>query len=305
MGLTREIYLNVLAENLFGADVVMPEPIFRARNLTAFTGAEFVNIPQAGSIPGVVADRAVLPAAVNQRTDTNNRLKMVEYTTDPYVVTNSEEFYTAYNKAQSVLGDHAGAIRDYFLQDSYFNVAPAGASRIIRTTGATGGALVPGNSTAKKKLTRADLNRAATLLDRDGVPRTNRYLVLPPELYAELMDETSVTSRDFIDGRPIMTGMLTMIAGFMVTTSNLLPIWDNQATPVVKAARSVGASGDNYAGIFFHANSLFWAASSLKAFSDMENPTYYGDIYSALIYFLAGKFRTDQKGIGAIVQLNN
>lgn len=305
MGLTREIYSTIIAENLFQADVVNPEPLFRGRNMTAFTNAQFVNIPQAGAIPGVVAGRNVLPASVSQRTDTNRRIEMIDYTTDPYVVTDQEEFFTAYNKAQSVLRDHAGAIRDTMLRDSYFNIAASGASRIIRTSGAAGGALAPGNSTSKKKITYADLLAAQTLLDKDGVSRNGRYLILPPDLYSELMEDTKIVSRDFVDNRPVMNGMLAMIAGFMVTNSNLLPVYGNQATPVVKAVGAAGANGDNFAGLFFQAESIFWAASSLKAFVENNSPVYYGDVYSAMIYFVGHKFRDDQKGIGAIVQVNS
>jgi hypothetical protein len=78
--------------------------------------------------------------------------------------------------------------------------------------------------------------------------------------------------------------------------------YTNASTPARKQWGTNGAATDNAAVICWQKQSLERALGDVKFFEDLGNPTYYGDIYSALIR-LGGRIRrNDGKGVLAIVQ---
>lgn len=301
-GILKELYYDEIVNNLF--DYPGTEFITKGRDLSAFVSNNILNIPQAGAEPNVEKNRAIWPMSVTQRTDTNRPVQCAHYSVDAVVIQHDEEFWTAYDKMSSVLGDFVGTLNERIAQEVAYQWAAAGSTHIIRTTGATGGALVPGNLTPKKKITAADLRTLAAAFDADKIGKNDRYLVMPSALYWELMAETVVSSSDFIMNKPTPDGIINKLYGFNIMTSELLPYYDNQSTPVKKAVGSAGAAGDNYACIAFHRSSVCYAKGDILTFEELNSPTWQGDVYSGRVYLASDMFRDDHKGIKAIVQIN-
>jgi hypothetical protein len=65
---------------------------------------------------------------------------------------------------------------------------------------------------------------------------------------------------------------------------------------------TAGSATDNAAVLCWQKNSVERALGMVDFFEDLGNPTYYGDIYSALVRVGGRIRRSDGKGILAIVQ---
>jgi hypothetical protein len=72
-------------------------------------------------------------------------------------------------------------------------------------------------------LAAADLGSIRTLLSAAKVPVSNRYLMLAPSYYGDLLSKTQVTSADFVSGgNSAQMGVLSQFMGFQIAEHNLL-----------------------------------------------------------------------------------
>ncbi len=301
-GLQKEEFLSTIQENLF-------ESVAYLQNSTshdAFVDNDVVNIPQAGGLPTVVKDRDVLPAPVSKRTDSNKSYTLSQYTTDAIVVQSLEELQTNYAKRESVLSDHRSALADEIAKDCLYNWAvatSADSSRIIRTSGATTGIAPDGTAASRKIMTKEDVAKIARQMDKDNMPMSERYLLLPVDMYYDLFDDAELLRKDFMNQAALPTGVIDRLFNFniMLAPANL-PLFDNTATPVIKAVGSAVAGSDNFAGLAWHRSAVCKAMGAIDVRLDADNPVYYGDVMTAEAMHGSTTMRSDKKGIISLVQ---
>ncbi|MEO6901552.1 MAG: phage capsid protein [Bacteroidia bacterium] len=305
MGLQREIWVNDIQETLWQENPFMT----RISNHSEFVNYKTVHIPQAGADQGVVKNRTLLPALINQRVDTELTYNLNEYTINPFLVTNIEELQINYAKRQSILSTSMSKLSDVIANQSLYTWAPTGAAKIIRTTGtADANALAPGATGTRNAITLADIAKMRAVLDKDNVPQSGRILLLPSDMYnGQLLAINNIQSALIYGSAILPSGTVNRLFGFdiMIRPSSL--VYDNSATPVLKAINDEGqvitpAATDNLAALAFHPNFLTHSVGDIKVFYDMDKPEYYGSLFSALVMHGASKMRLDQKGIVALVQ---
>jgi hypothetical protein len=98
------------------------------------------------------------------------------------------------------------------------------------------------------------------------------------------------------------TGVVGMLYGFTIMTRNNVARYTNASTPVPVSWATAGAVAHNAGALAWHKNSVERALGMVDFFEQLKAPTYYGDIYSALVRVGGRIRRTDNKGIIAIVQ---
>ena len=69
----------------------------------------------------------------------------------------------------------------------------------------------------------------------------------------------------------------------------------------IKEPGEVGVATDDSAALFWYQEAVEFAMGEVRAFEDMSNPQYYGDLYSFLVRTGARARRADYAGI-AILQ---
>lgn len=69
-----------------------------------------------------------------------------------------------------------------------------------------------------------DILDAKEKLDLANAPETDRYLVVHPTAVRDLLDISTFVSSDYVDGKPVVTGMLGTIYGFKVYSSTQVPL---------------------------------------------------------------------------------
>ena len=94
-----EAFSKVISDKLFAG----AEFINQSVSHDAFASDYQVHVPQAGTIPAVQEDRAVLPATIGQRTDSELTYDLIEFTNDPMLIKNIEKIQLSYPKIESLL----------------------------------------------------------------------------------------------------------------------------------------------------------------------------------------------------------
>ncbi|MBK7380565.1 MAG: hypothetical protein IPJ03_16540 [Ignavibacteriales bacterium] len=75
---------------------------------------------------------------------------------------------------------------------------------------------------ASGPLAAVDLGTMRTLLSTAKVPVSNRSLLLSPSYYGDLLNATTVTSMDFVNGNSAQSGVVASFMGFQIMEHNLL-----------------------------------------------------------------------------------
>lgn len=308
MALQKEIWINEIQETLFPQNTLIGQV---GVNDDAFVNYKTVHLPQSGANPSVVQNRSSYPATPAQRTDTEITYNLNEYTSDPTHITKVDELQISYPKRQSVLSQHVGQLQTVITNQTLYSWATSGvAGRQVRTSGANSTlALAPSATGTRKALTLDDIAAAAAILDNDNFePNEDRYLIMPASVYWQQFVTISQVNKYLEYGAAnTPTGKVAQILGFKILVRSSVVVYDNVATPALKAISGAGvpsapAATDNL-GIFAVTNSAVRKAmGSIDVFASEDRPEWYGSIFSAIVMHGASKARTNSEGIVNIIQ---
>lgn len=282
-------------------------------SMSVLAGA-VVHIPQAGASPLAVKNRSSFPATAVQRGDTVVTYALDVFTTDPTHVSWSEENEISYAKADSVLADHVDTLAelagDHMLYNWCLGKKTSGVTlvddalptaNVVRTSGAAVLSYESGQTGNRKKLHYSDVQRMQALMNKQDVPKEGRYLMLESYMYQEFIESLSANQMAaFQQSADLKNGTVGMFAGFnILERSTVLKF---TAALAVKVPGEAMAATDHLAGLAWQTASVAKALGDTKPFQDTDSPTYYGDVFSALVKMGGRCRRADWKGVLAIVQ---
>lgn len=304
MALQQEVWAKDIQDNFYQNN----EFLQKSTDHSMWVNFKTVHIPQSGAASTVEKNRAILPAAIGSRTDTELTYNLNEYTIDPILITNLEEIQISYSKRASIMYNINEAIKYTVATQTLYSWAPSGASRIVSTSGSTSTSNLP-HSTAtgsRKMLTISDLTKVKQIMDADNVPQTGRCLLIPAYMYNIDLLNISGVNQAYGFGQPVLpNGVVARIMGFDIYIRPDVLVYDN--ANVIKAINGDGsltaaAATDQGAAIAYHPAFVATAMGAIKMFYRENDPVYYGNVISGLIMHGASKLRTDQKGIVALIQ---
>jgi hypothetical protein len=300
MAIQKEIWENDIVEGLYKENQFLT----KAYNADSYVLAgKVVHIPQAGAPAAVVKNRSSLPATVVQRTDVDITYAMNEFTTDPVLIPNIDTIQLSYDKRQSVMGENLNALNELVADWMLRNWAPAAATQILRTLGADrageANAIVTGN---RKMFTKETILKLQKAMNKQNVPKQGRVLLLPSEFLGDLMADTDLIKRDTAKEADYVNGIVSRLFGFDIYERSSVLTYTNAGTPVVKDPGAAGAVTDNATALAWHPSVVERALGTVKVFDNTDDPTYYGDIYSALVMSGGRIRRNDGLGIFAVVE---
>lgn len=296
MALNKQVWLNSLVENFF------PDNSFATKSIddSAYVDNKTVHIPNAGAPSGVAINRSEKPASVKQRTDQDLSYDMDELTTNPIYIPNIDTVELSYDKRNSVLWNdrmelqktaHQNLLYRWFAESAA--VETEGRDRAAHTTDtATGN---------RKKMSKATVLALMTKFNQDDVPAEGRYILLDSCMYADLLEDlTDKELSAFLNSANAQQGILGRLYGFDIMQRS-------QVLRVTSAKKLLKWSGDAEAtelaaGLAWQEQCVSRALGEVKMFDHVDDPTYYGDIYSFLMRVGGSYRRYDKKGIAAIVE---
>jgi hypothetical protein len=201
-----------------------------------------------------------------------------------------------YDKIKVDAEKHAGALMDKLVHKSTWNLAPVSdtaGTPIVRTTGASNL-----DSTPRKAITMANLNKAKRLFDDLGIPGVGRTLVLCPEHVEQLLAVNQTFEKQYNIDRN--DGTVGKLAGFKIYEYSKNPVYD---ASFAKAAYGAAAAGnDRPASVFYFQGRVFRATETkMTPYMDeaKNNPTTRKSVIGGRLWGIV--LPKKQHAIGAIV----
>lgn len=300
--LLKEVWVNDIMENLFNGN----EFCMHAIDDSSFVVNNKVHLPEAGAVPSVEKNRSSFPATITERTDTEHDYTIDNYTTDPIRIRNFEELQISYNKRANVMDEHIAVLGESLGDNMAFKWAPsADGALVLRTTGAADGTNNMPHVTAtgtRRKLTRKDIARAAKKLDKDKMPKQGRFLLLPPEMYYDLFDETEIISVDFMNTKGLPEGVIRKFMGFNILVRNTVNMYTEADPGVLKAVGAAAAATDCLGALAWSQYRVRKAKGSVDVYWNPDRAEHYGGILSAELNFGGKIARSNYEGVVAIAQ---
>lgn len=274
----------------------------RAFNADQYVYAgKVVHIPQPGSKPTVVKNRSSLPATAVKRTDTDITYSLNEYTTDPCILPDADKVELSYDKMNSLFGDHTGTLAETVADDAIISWAPSTILGIQNfTTGTTINA--SGSMTGQRKgFDAADLKAAMIKMNTQNIPKAGRVCLIDSNMYDFFLSSLDTNQMAaYQQTADLKNGIVGRLYGFdIIERSTVLQY---SSANVVNALGAATAVDDNLASLCWHPDSVIRSLGEVKLFENINDPLYYGDVYSGLIRFGGRIRRSDGLGIIAIIQ---
>ncbi len=300
MAVQKEVWQNDIIEGLYKDNQFLTMSTNEDQYVLA---GKVVHIPQAGAPANVVKDRTSLPATVVQRTDTDITYALNEFTTDPMLIPNIDKIQLSYDKRQSVIGENQAALNQLVAEWMLYNWAPIEAANFLRTLGAARAGEANGSVTGNRKMfTKDSILALQKKMNKAGVPKEGRKLLLPSEFLGDLESDSDLLKRDTAKELDLEKGIVKRLYGFEIYERATTLTYTEAGTPVLKAPGAAGAATDNAAALAWHPTMVARALGLVKMFDDTDNPLYYGDIYSFLLMSGGRRRRGDNVGVYAIIE---
>lgn len=303
----REIWADYIMKNLYKDSSFIKYAYNADRHVM---GGKVVHIPQAGAKPTTTRNRSTLPAAVTSRVDTDVLYSLDEFTTDPTLIENADTIELSYDLMADVLSDHIESLQenigDWMAYNWVANVQGGGVvASSIRTTGGATVATGTGATGNRKLFTIDEIKKARTIFNKQNMPKEGRKMLLPSDFYDQLMSNADLLKRDYAGELDLKSGIIVRLFGFDLMERSDVVTYDNTGTPIAKLPGAATATDDNLAALAWCPSAVERALGETKFFENLNDPTYYGDMYSALVRMGGRKRRKDGAGILSIVQAAN
>ena len=261
-----------------------------------------VHISQIGGAPTVVKNRSVYPAVAVKRADNDITYPLDVYTSDPVHIEDADKYELSYDKINSVFGDSAGVLNQEIADDLIIKwLSGLTGKSLIATTGADAEATAPDATGTVKLLTAKDIQKAMTKMNVDNVPKNDRFILPSANMLDHLITTLSDTQyRDFSSYLDAKNGVIGKLHGFTFLDRSSTAVTD--AAGAVKPLGAVAAATDKEVTLCWQKDSLAAALGEVKFFDNINDPQYYGDVYSALQRAGGRRRRSDNKGVIEIYQ---
>lgn len=296
MAVQKEIWQRTIIEGLFADNTFLSKAV---NDDMYVNEGKKVHIPNAGAPSGVVLNRSELPATAQKRTDLDVDYTLNELTTNPIIIPYADMVELSYNKRNSVIDQDRKQIIFTAAEALLKAWLPAAANR-VPTTGQGVPAWTPSATGLRKKITPADVAALQLRMNADNVPQTDRYLLLDANMYQQLLDGMTQTQAiGFFQAADVKRGVMGMLYGFEVMVRST--VYRFAADGTIKDITAAGAATDLAGGLAWQRDSLSRALGEVIMFDRVDDPLYYGDVYSFLVRVGGAIRRYDKKGVYAIV----
>lgn len=271
-----------------------------------------VHIPQAGNPSAVVKNRSVFPATVQRRTDGEVLYAIDEYTTDPEHITDAEGKELSYDKRKSVLDQDVENLSEEVAEGMLTNfiVSPVGSNTtlpttsILETSGVDVASGLAGSTGNRKAYSLGDLQICRNfLMKQKAWSEGNMSVLLTPDAAVQMFPAESNITATYMasvteDER--RSGVMYKAQGFKIFVRS--SVYTLAADKSFKAYGSVVNATDSEGIFAWNKNMLEKAVGATKAFEDLGNPLYYGDIYSFLVRMGGRARRKNFEGLAVMKQ---
>lgn len=303
MALNKEIWTEDIIGNLFKNNQFAQRAINRDGDVLNGT---VVHTAVAGVAADVKKNLTVFPQTATVRSDADNTYALDALYSLPRRIPNLDKYELSYDKRQSVVGEDTTNLIQQAMDNLLWRWAPSQATQIIETTGtASSDDLIDSTATGTRKaFTKAELKKAAKQLDKKEFSGFNKVAVLTAAHYHQLFESLSDAEKtNFNNVADLENGVIGRYMGIdIMMRSTVLryrevsDVW----TPIDELDDNFAAGAtDCEASLIFAENAVERALGTVDVFDNPGQALYYGDVFSAMMYF-GGRQRRPE-GIIAVV----
>lgn len=297
MPIQQEIWVNTIKENLYKNIQFVRLSTNHDQYVLA---GKVVHIPNAGAKPTVVKNRTSFPATAVKRTDGDLTYNLDVFTTTPDHIEDADKVELSYDKIMSVLSGHLESLREGVSDEIlYLWAKDLPTTNMLSTTGEAVASHLDGTTGNKKLFTLKDLKKSQTAMNKQNIPKGNRYALFDSEMLGQLQDDPDLKKRDYAQELDMKNGVITRLFGFdVIERSDVIRLTNDD----ILAPEVVNANDSNAGVLCWHTGSVAAALGEVQFFERLNDPQYYGDVYSALLRSGGRRTRTDNKGVIIIRQ---
>lgn len=217
---------------------------------------DVIKIPKRGDAPKVLINNTQYPIAKSKRQDTHILLTLNKFDTENTIVTLDELYALPYDKVSDVQMQHRETLEDETMEYGLYGIPPTKKDEsenlfIIETTGADRG-------DGSRKLVKKDVRRLQEKMNKAGIAKKGRILVLCDEHETDLYDEDAQFENKMAnhkEGKPA-----PMLYGFKVYTDSTTPEYDDNLEKLPYQSVSVGRKSS----VVFHKKATAKATGTVK-----------------------------------------
>lgn len=278
MGISHALGLNTTESVQMAAVTVVPsqlkntiaekEMLKQLRHVHSWVGEirsrqnwvtnDTIKIPKRGKAPSVLIDNTNYPIVKNNREDSHVVVSLHKFDTENTTVTKDELYALPYEKTSDVQMQHRETLEDTTAEYGIWGLAPQKANDkenlfVVETTGADDG-------TGRKMLTSKDLRKLQEKMNKKGIDKKGRVLVLSDDHVSDLLDE----DRKFYNQYQNHTeGVISnKYYGFIVYEDSTNPQYSDTLEKLPFGSATVGRT----ASVVFHKGSTAKATGTVERF---------------------------------------
>ncbi|AJA67324.1 hypothetical protein MYRA21_0080 [Myroides sp. A21] len=217
-----------------------------------------IKIPKRGKAPSVLIDNTNYPIVKNNREDSHVVVSLHKFDTENTVVTDDELYALPYEKTSDVQMQHRETLEDTTAEYGIWGLAPQKAKEtenlyVVETTGED-------DKTGRLMLTSKDLRKLQEKMNKAGIDKKGRVLVLSDDHVSDLLEE----DRKFYTQYQNHTeGVISKnYYGFIVYEDSTNPQYNDSLEKLPFGSATVGRT----ASVVFHKGSTAKATGTVKRF---------------------------------------
>lgn len=306
MALNKEIWTADIIENLYKDNSFAQRCVNRDEHVLAGT---VVHTPVAGNPAGVKKNLSSFPATATTRADQDGTYALDAIYSLPRRIPNLDKYELSYDKRQSVIGEDTQNLIQKAHDNLLYRWSPTGATatpQIIELSGADSGEdLLTGATGLRSTFTKADLKKAVKAMAKNEFGAFRKVALLTAAHYHQLFDSLSDAEKHMFNNvADAKEGVIARYMGVDIMMRTSVGIYE-KAGAVFNAADTLDdafapKTGHLSASLIWAENAVERALGTVDVFDNPGEALYYGDVFSAMMYF-GGRIRR-AKGVFALVE---
>ncbi len=219
-----------------------------------------IKIPKRGAAPKVLIDNTQYPIAKSERDDSHVVVSLHKFDTENTIVTDDELNALPYDKLSDVQQQHRETLEDSTLEYGLYGLAPQANDEannlfVLETTGENDG-------TGRKKLTTGDLRKLQAKMNKKGINKKGRILILCDDHVSDLLAEDKKFETQYHNHTE--GALAKNYYGFVLYEDSTTPQYND--TTLVKLPFGSATVGRT-SSVVFHSGSTAKAVGSVKRFA--------------------------------------
>lgn len=288
-GLLKEIWTTEFKDNFY----ILAKHLERSEDMSSLVNNNIINLAEAGIDPNVLINNSIFPIATVAFSANAIALPLRQFDTENTSIKNAIKKQYMFDAMRIAVGQHKKSMIRTIGQITTHSWAPNADGVLTPVIAATGAVKT---TTARRRITLADIAAMQVRFDLAGIPDTGRVLVLHPQHKEDLLNEDRTLFKQFAEHK---SGTVFGLYGFDIYVYALNPIYTTAGVKKAFGSLAVPAT-DCYASIVYHEDEVMRAEGTLDMFflEKALNPSNREDVIGFQQFYTGMSIRN--KALGAI-----